>query len=547
MEPTAAGVLAKTPLAHLIVYCVEKRLRGALVFRPEGDTEAANADVVTLVDGFPAKIRLADSIEHLGRVLLELGAIDEAAYNESLMAMSRGEGLQGQILIEMGKLDAGTLERGLRTQIGRKLGHVFSRPASTTYAYYDGQDFLGRYGGPELHPVDPFPTMWAGIRMHPSPQHVDATLERVVGQTMRLRDPNAVRFELSRSERSLLELLARAPVTVEQVIESAVADTRSTRLLVYALLISKQLELSGPKGQSMAPRGYSSIPSPARVEISQVVTSPAELARTSSAPAPSTPVSTPEGPATGLRAEILAKAKAIAKENYFEMLGLPRDAKEDDAKNAYFRLVKTWHPDRLPIELGDLKSEVGRVFALMAEAYQTLSDQDRRIKYLQVLKEGGGTPEEQAEVARAMEAAGAYQKADFLVGKAAFVDAEPLAKLAHELDPTVPDHVVLWYWVQANKPERREAGRYDDLIQLLGAVLADHPRHERARFYRASLLKMAGRISDAMRDFKEIVEANPKHTESVREVRLYTMRQDRDKKQKDEGAGSLFGRFMKKK
>ena len=50
MEPTAQGVLAKTPLAHLIVYCLEKKLRGTLVLRPEGNDDNNAADVVALVE-----------------------------------------------------------------------------------------------------------------------------------------------------------------------------------------------------------------------------------------------------------------------------------------------------------------------------------------------------------------------------------------------------------------------------------------------------------------------------------------------------------------
>ena len=107
------------------------------------------------------------------------GLIDDAAYNESLMAMSRGDGLQGQILKQSGKIDQAALERGLRTQIARKLGHLFGKPPTTNYAYYDGQDFLARYGGTETYPVDPLPAVWVGIRTAPSEPHVEATLAKV--------------------------------------------------------------------------------------------------------------------------------------------------------------------------------------------------------------------------------------------------------------------------------------------------------------------------------------------------------------------------------
>jgi curved DNA-binding protein CbpA len=245
--------------------------------------------------------------------------------------------------------------------------------------------------------------------------------------------------------------------------------------------------------------------------------------------------------------EIEQKAKSIDRETYFQILGVSAESSIDDAKTAYFALAKTWHPDRLAADLVDLKSEVARIFTLMAEAYQTLTDPDRRAKYLQLTKQGGGTPEDQAEVARVMEATTAFQKAEFFVGKGHLAEAEPHAKRALELDPQAPDHVAVWIWIQASKPERRESAKYDDLLPRLDALLLDNPRHERARYYRAMILKAANRMNEAIRDFKEIVEQNPKNVDAVREVRLYTMRQDRDRKPKDEGAGSLFGRFMKKK
>ena len=567
MEPTASGVLAKTPLAHLIVYCVEKKLRGALIFRPEGDGESANADVVTLVDGYPAKIRVADPIEHLGRILVEIGAIDDAAYNESLMAMARGEGLHGQILLKGGRIDATTLERGMRTQIARKLGHLFSRAPSTTYAYYDGQDFLGKYGGPELFPVDPLPTTWVGIRTNPSTPHVDATLERVAQSPLRVRDVAKLeRFNLSRSELALVERMRETPSSVQQLASAELADARTTRLLLYALLLFKQIEVA-PAPQvsrvsvAQPPTPSTSAlqrkPSPvqprgagvARVKTLKVPTPvPANLLETGGgggregAPSGKAPSAT-----SARRAEIQKRIAQIPNENYFQILGVTAESTMEDAKSAYFQLAKSWHPDRLPNELADLKADVAKVFTLMAEAYQTLTDQERRVRYLHLMKEGGGTPADQAEVARVMEAANAFAKADFFVQKGAFGEAEPFAQKAFELEPNDPDHVALWSWIQANKPERREAAKYDDLLGKLEHVISEAPKHERARFYRAMILKAAGRMGDAIRDFKEIVDNNPKHVDAVREVRLHTMRNDRDRKNKDDGTGSLLGKFMKRK
>lgn len=556
MEPTAQGVLAKTPLAHLIVYCLERRLKGALVLRPEGNDDNSAADVLTLVDGFPAKIRISDPIEHLGRVLLEIGAIDDAAYNESLMALGRGEGLVGQILVARGKIDVATLERGIRSQLTRKLGHLFSRGPGTRYAYYDGADFLARYGGPELYPVDPTPAIVASVRGNPSMPHADAAIEKMATTPLRIR-PGAdlAKLDLTRGEKEVLSLLKLSPQTPHQLMQSGVADQRTAKLLVYALILLKLVEaapvpdaitsLAMPKPENPA---LGRQPSPvARIALQKQASPAGVLIEQGGGDGRESPV--PAGP-TGdpqRRAEIVEKARAIESQNYFQVLGLAPESTIDEAKTAYFQLAKRWHPDRLPADLSDLKDPVGKVFALMAEAFQILTDPDRRVKYQQQVREGGGTLESQQEVVRVMDAANAFQKAEFFVNKGQLLEAEPHIARAYELEPGDTDHVALWCWIQANKPERRENGAYDDLLAKLNQALIDSPKNERVRFYRGMVLKFAGRMGDAIRDFREVAEANPRHVDAVREVRLYTMRSERDRKNKDDGSGSLLGRFMKRK
>jgi tetratricopeptide (TPR) repeat protein len=540
MEPTAQGVLSKTPLAHLIVYCLDKKLRGSLVLRPEGNDDNAAADVLTLVEGWPAKVRIVDPVEHLGRVLLELGAIDDAAYNESLMALAQG-GLQGQALLERGRIDATTLERALRTQIARKVGHLFGRPASTRYAYYEGADFLKRYGGPELYPVDPTPAVFASIRANPSMAHADHAVERVAQLALRVKvHADLSRLELTRSETELVALLRQHPMTPAQIESMGILDARGSKLLTYGLLLMKMIEpvgsstLAPPAAVTMAPAAARSVAPPGAVTLA-----PAAARMQSSVP--------PRVTEQARRAEILAKARAIGIENHFEVLGLSSAASLDEARLAYFSLVKGWHPDRLPAELADLRDEVARIFGRMVEAYQTLSDPQRRAAYLEHAGTALGSPQDRVQVAQAVEANNALQKGELLLASGQFAEAEPYVLRAIEMAKDDPDNVALWCWLQANKPDRREAIRFDDLLARLERALNDNPKSERARFYRGMVLKLAGRVGEAIRDFREVAERNPRHTEAVREVRLYTMRHERDRRNKDEATGSLLGKFAKKK
>src|SRR5436853_6215096 len=62
--------------------------------------------------------------------------------------------------------------------------------------------------------------------------------------------------------------------------------------------------------------------------------------------------------------------------DYYEVLGVARDASEEDIKKAYRKLARQHHPDRNP---GDKQAE-GR-FKEVQEAYDVLSDKTKRANY----------------------------------------------------------------------------------------------------------------------------------------------------------------------
>jgi molecular chaperone DnaJ len=62
--------------------------------------------------------------------------------------------------------------------------------------------------------------------------------------------------------------------------------------------------------------------------------------------------------------------------NYYEILGVSKDASAEDIKKAYRKVAMQHHPDRNP---GDAKAE--EKFKEAAEAYETLSDENKRKQY----------------------------------------------------------------------------------------------------------------------------------------------------------------------
>ena len=66
----------------------------------------------------------------------------------------------------------------------------------------------------------------------------------------------------------------------------------------------------------------------------------------------------------------------MAKRDYYEVLGVNRDASEDDIKKAYRKLAMKYHPDRNP---DNPKAEEN--FKEAKEAYEMLSDGQKRAAY----------------------------------------------------------------------------------------------------------------------------------------------------------------------
>ncbi|XP_062374312.1 dnaJ homolog subfamily B member 9-like [Sardina pilchardus] len=65
----------------------------------------------------------------------------------------------------------------------------------------------------------------------------------------------------------------------------------------------------------------------------------------------------------------------LAEEDYYDILGVPKDATERQIKKAFHKLAMKFHPDRNKSPNAEAK------FREIAEAYETLSDEQRRQEY----------------------------------------------------------------------------------------------------------------------------------------------------------------------
>jgi curved DNA-binding protein CbpA len=221
-----------------------------------------------------------------------------------------------------------------------------------------------------------------------------------------------------------------------------------------------------------------------------------------------------------------------------------QDAVSTLVEAAYIKLAKQWHPDRLAADLVDLKPAVSKIFARMNEAHRTLMDPAKRAEYMVVLAHGGGSAREQETVARAVDSAMLFQRAEFALKRNALAEAEELLYQAVAADPDPPEYRTLLAWVRSQRrpspPTTRDARiAYADDIEMLDLVLREYHDFERALFYRAELLKRIGETERSMRDYRAAFAQNPRNIDAAREIRLYEKR-----KREGEAAPGFLGRLF---
>jgi tetratricopeptide (TPR) repeat protein len=548
---SASGTLAKTPFLHLLVYALEKKLGGSIELFSPSKVSAA----ILFLDGQPAKVRLSEPVAYLGRVLHDLGHLTEEQLTHSLAELAKEKAarptLQGELLVARGLIDSAQLAAGLREQLARKLRHIAAMPGETAYAYYDGFDVLRGWGGDGCG-IDPVPLFWGMLLEYAPWEHVGAALDRVAGRPLRLSSGKDLeRLQLKKEELAAAELLGVRPLCVSELANAARLNDRTGRLLSYLLLVTKQVDALQPVAGKPRP------PPPA---------TPAPMATTSRSANPRPVTTTLHPPATlapelaDRWREIAERAATIDRADYFMMLDIARDATHEEVASAFFALVRRWHPDRLPPELKPVQGACSRVFARMSEAHATLADDDRRARYMRLLADGSGSPEMQATVAKVVEAATNFQKAEVCLRRNDLAQAESFCRKAIEDDATQPDYLAMLAWLIALKPENQAPEQTLQSILMLERAIGMSDRCEKAYHWRGMLFKRLGRTELAVKDFKHAVDLNPRNIDAAREVRLYNMRGGRRSskppspsrltlsppKPDDSDKPGIFGRLFKK-
>jgi tetratricopeptide (TPR) repeat protein len=548
-KPTATGNLASTPFCELLVYALRQGLSGSLVLECPDRSKHA----VLFAAGCSVKARVADPRLRLGELLVAQGSIDADAQRA---AESGAEGeLFGQRLIAQAAVSAEDVSAALDAQLYEQIAWLARAPSATAFAYFDAADLLANWGA-EPRQLDPLAAIWQAAQSNSPKERVAQACQGFGERVLRLHPASRIgRFGFGSRERPLLDVLRMKPQTIAELEQSGLCELGTMQRVLYVLALTRHLDTGE------APLGVTTGTRPIPVPLQAAPATRRRPSAVMPAVAPEQPVADApskeeeaaaqrEVSQTGRfagRDEIQDKHRTIENQNHYEVLDIEANATAAQVASAFGALARRFHPDRLSPDLAELKDMAMRVFSRVSEAHRTLSHASSREDYDRGLATGEGSEvdQEQAQVVRVLKAAEAFQKAEILLRKRDLEGAERFAAMAIAGDQDQPEYGALHAWIRARKVGATEAD-VSASLEVLKQAVSKQGNNVKIRYYFAGVLKLAGHVNAALREFRFVAENDPSNLDAARELRLHDIRKNAPPPEPAPSEGGLFGRLFKR-
>lgn len=438
-----AGSIAEFPVPRLLAEAWAERRSACLRL-----SHAKCHRSIQIKDGGPVAVETSLSDDRFGQILEDARKIT-AVQRAQVERIATQQGCsQAKAVMALRLLDAKEIYQALRDQTRNQIGEVFEWSAGE-FAWEDlPHDFSSS--------AKPFDTLALLQQELPKRWGTDR-LFRALMPDAELIGSVAPRFHM------ILEKLATAGPMARQIIDRLGASVSLGRLLgecagdplaaatlwvlVRAKLLRPQEESAASGSQDMA---FEVIVD--RSNSAASGTSGASSDRPPGGPASATNTSVDlkaDAKAAALRAEIESLLPQLGEITHYEALGLDEDASPVQIKKAYFKAAKKYHPDALGrIGLGDSKESAAQVFARIAEAFETLSDVDKRKIY-----DSGDAEPAQIDTARLTQAETSFRKGEILLRMGNFLGALEYLEPAVELWPEEPAYQQALGWALFKQPQ----------------------------------------------------------------------------------------------
>jgi hypothetical protein len=510
--PQARGRLATTSIAELLAMALERRSSGSFVF----ETPSKDKSALVVASGRVTKVRTAEPVDPLGRLLTDGGVIDRATLERALRVAQERKDPLGEALVQLDAVDRQVIERTLREQLGRRLSWLAELPGQSAFGFYANVDFLE--DRPECS-GDPLSLIWRCMRDGRLPPPRQETVLSALG-TRRLglgTRGSLYRFDLSPRVRSSIESLSVRPLPLDALIPlTGLADALARRL-IYTLLITHQLE---PLPVQSVPSARSSVPPdaaaaaavsqssrPGASSSSRLPSSRIPPARASHAPA------APASHAPSARASQAPTAPASQAPT----------APASQAPSARASQAPAAPASQAP------SARASQVPPTSQPSTDRPSQVPERVEH--ALERASRLVRERARAEGAAEASRAVEAAEEHITKKQFADAERLMRAACNADPNNPEYMALHAWLRVQIGEHAVPAFAAQIVSALDRAVMKAPTSVPVRFRRAQVLKRLGRDDEAYKDFRFVARRAPDHLDAVREVRLHMIRTRNKQKQ----------------
>jgi curved DNA-binding protein CbpA len=237
--------------------------------------------------------------------------------------------------------------------------------------------------------------------------------------------------------------------------------------------------------------------------------------------------------------EVRSRARLVATQNAYEILGVSPATPQDAIKAAYLRLAKRFHPDKASApSLAGLLPELQALFSALKEAWDCVSTVALRAKYDAGLKAGSGASK---TTSKKEEATLSLKMGEVLLKKRDFEAALNKLRRSVDLDPNA-DAMAALAWALVSDPKASEQAKEEAASLINRALRAPGPTAR--TYYVAGVLWRTKDPDSAVDAFRKALEIEPQHSDAALELRLIEQRRG---KQKKAGGGVLSGLLFGKR
>jgi len=446
----------------------KKRFTGTITI-----TTKNNTHIMHLLNGKPTFIKEEKTTMPLGRVFVELGMIDNRAYDESLMEMAKTGGRQGEILLKKGLITVEQMKQAISVQFYKKALKFFE--ISDGEIKIEEKSEILQNDTEGIKNISTIKILYNGIKSL-NKEHINKLLP-ITSNTVVTRkdelDITLFSLPINAEETTLIEnIRSKTPIT--HLIQLRIASETEIAQIIYFLFVNELIEVSTLdfSETSQSDENYvklSGIYKPTDSEITENKKEESTNEKTTIAP-----VSTIED--IKWINDLYEKFQTM---DYFEFFGTERNAAEQEINSAYQKMLKRLNTVKNDANIDeDLSVKIDQLAYFAEEAYNTLISEKSRKEYNSIISSYFSKSPQDEGMAELE-----FTKGEIYLTKRNFSDAYESFKKAIELGGQKPEYLAAYgisLYLNLNEAQRSR----ETLGKLyIKRAISQNPRYINAHIY----------------------------------------------------------------